>query len=621
MSVLKFFSLMLTLSVLTLFLGCTKPDDNTNPPIDPNAFRTNPNLDIEWANVSKNADGIESRQIFEFLLEATASNWDQSKLKIAFDNVTALQLRDPLDPYYGNYLFNKGPRPSSIDENAVEFCMEQGSLLRMLYYNKLNDGNKKLLDELVRLSLIGIRRHIIAVTYTNAYVMKTWNLIALGETLNDQQVAQEGYNMLKNWMQNMSQVGVCEYNSPTYTGVAATDLGCIANQSKNALVKSEANIALEYFSLLLFGNYFKQAMYLGGAHSRDYNYVSGQGNIDEMMKDLVKGYDLSFFNQHAVWKPTDQAKALIDKFPRTLIYKFGSNENQNVVSYTGVKYNISSAGATFGPDDKNLVINLSSTRVPLLVNVSSVIEGRSDPYGLNDVITSQGHSKPRHLSDYLLARAQRGSELVVLIAVDGKDRTDTEKLCSHVIFPSNKIDGLWNGNTELKDWATWNPAEATLSAEKTFFIRFEDVVVGIKYLYVRDVNGLEVPVKVINQKKSFTQGQAMHLSAQLSTSHPSTSGVVAMWWRVEEGINGDAAFAAFRNEMINAPSSVSVNGDEYTVKVTSPKGELGVSGNKTTKKQTANFGGITIPAGSTYSVDGIDVSKDIFRKSTYQLVN
>ena len=138
---------------------------------------------------------------------------------------------------------------------------------------------------------------------------------------------------------------------------------------------------------------------------------------------------------------------------------------------------------------------------------------------------------------------------------------------------------------------------------------------------MRDVNGLEVPVKVINQKKSFTQGQAMHLSAQLSTSHPSTSGVVAMWWRVEEGINGDAAFAAFRNEMINAPSSVSVNGDEYTVKVTSPKGELGVSGNKTTKKQTANFGGITIPAGSTYSVDGIDVSKDIFRKSTYQLVN
>lgn len=620
------------LSGVVLASSCTVDPIRLPVTPDPEAPYSLPALDDLWTQVKANNDGLESRDIAEFLLQATAYNWSQNRLKLALLNLTDLQIRDSSDPiygqYYGNFHFAKGDAENgvSIDENAAEFCMEKLAVLRKLYYGNLNEENKALLDEMIQLAIIAMRRHEVAVSYTNIYVMKMWALSSLGETTGDSEAAQEGYDMLRTWMQEISQ-----------HGVAAVALGCMASLVDNQTVKQEANIALEYYSLLLFGNYFETGMYLGGPHSRDYNYLSSRsGTLDGLMAHYLRGWDTDFYSSHAFWTPTSQALGLIDKMPRTVVYKTGADEDQYAISYVGNKVNMGSAGRTYGYEDKNFVINLSSPSRKLVANISSVVEGRDDPYGENEVITGQGHSKPRHLRDYLLARAQRdvvsggavrGSEMVFLLAADGSDASViSDKIRSHVIFPcGNKVDALWNGNTQIGDPASISSAGEALSTEdhQTFFIRFEDVAVGIRYLLVQNDAGAEVPVSIFNKNKTDSNmGDVMHLSAQLSEDTPTKGkyGAVAMWWRVEEGVNDDAAFEQFRRSMIEASVEVSAptgGGTEYTVKVTSPEGELGVSGDCSTKRQTANYGGTVLPQGSIYAVDGKDVANTIFSRSSY----
>ena len=638
-------SSVMLLGLLFSVTSCTVDPIRLPVTPDPEAPYSLPALDDLWTEVKANNDGLESRDIAEFLLQATAYNWSQNRLKLALTNLTDLQIRDASDPtygrYYGNFHFAKGnaEKGVSIDENAAEFCMEKLAVLRKLYYGNLNEENKALLDEMIRLAIIAIRRHEVAVTYTNIYVMKMWTLSSLGETTGDSQAAQEGYDMLKNWMQELSHNGVAEYNSPTYSGVAAVALGCMASLVENPTVKQEANIALEYYSLMLFGNYFKTGMYLGGPHSRDYNYLSSRsGTLDGLMAHYLRGWDTDFYSTHAFWNPTSQALALIDKTPRTIVYKTGEDANQYAISFIGNKVNMGCAGHTYGYEDKNFVINLSSPARKLVANISSVIEGRNDPYGENQVITGQGHSKPRHLRDYLLARAQRnvtsggsvcGSEMVFLLAADGSETSViNDKIRSHVIIPcGNKIDGLWNGNTKIENLTSLPSTGEPLSEEghHTLFIRFEDVAVGIRYLFAQDDAQTEVPIYLFNKNKTDSKmGDVMHLSAQLSKDTPARGkyGAVAMWWRVEEGINDDAAFERFRQTMIEATVTTSTPVDQagtvYTATV-APTGEepLGVSGDCNSKLQTANQGGIVLPQGNIYLVDGEEAAQPIFAKSSY----
>lgn len=625
---MKYINILLCTILCSMLFSCEQDTVKIPVQVDPDKPYSTPALEAKWEKVKANGDGLESREIFEFLLEATSYKWGQSYLKTALENATDMQFTDTSDPYYGNFVFTKGITPSVLDENAVEFCMEKAAVLRKLYYNNLDERNKELLDELIERSIVATRRHNVAVNYTNIYVMKTWVLCALGEATGDKAAADEGAAMLDSWIARIKTNGIEEYNSPTYTGIAAVPLGCLINLLDNPTVKSKASVAMEYFSLLLFGNYFGTGTYLGGPHARDYNYLSSRsGYTDDLMQHYIKGYAVPFYASHAIWAPTSQAKELLNKVPRTMAYKTGGDDAQNAISYIGSKVNMGSSGKSYGPDDKNFVINLASQSRPLVVNISSVIEGRDIPYGDQSFNTSDGHSKPRHLWQCLLARAQRdivssgkttGSETVFILSTDGRDRGDTEKLFSHVIVPSSNIDGMWNGNTRIADLNA--VSTLPLSGENTLFIRFDDVAVGLRYIVVNDIEGNAVPVNLINRKKTSTQGQAMHLCAQLSTKRPNSgeNGVVAMWWRVKEGVSDDNAFQSFRNEMISADTEVTVSGADYTVKVKSPENatQLGVSGNISTRIQTANFGGITLPAGSIYAVDNVDVSAPILNKIT-----
>lgn len=612
-----------------------------------------PYLDNLWVEVRANEPGLDIWDICQFLLEASELNWDQKYLNVALTNLTQAQIRTEGHINFGQITRYIGDdtETASFDKNNVEFLIELLSLERMLYYDRLNEENRALLDDLIDYAVYAILDDPnIAVTYTNIYLMRTWNLIALGETLPDDrtwgrsmnatpdELAQLGYDLFRDWMAEIRQNGIHEHNSPTYSGVQAECLGYLARYTKNEEIRHEANVALEYFSAMLFANYFTPAMMLGGVQSRCYYQGSSNGKIDNLMGGLVKGWGTYFYNRLAIWNPTDQARRINATYPRLVCYKWGKDPDMNAVGYYKPKYNISSVGRPYtgNANEKTMTIFLSSPSRKNLVNIAHYFDGRQDPYGKSKV----GNGLSRHLQKYALGRAQRNNEFVALVSGDGSERDDTEKLQSHIILPSNYIDQVWLGREKVENWLAIGNRALSANDNYTFFLRFEDVVVSIRYLYTQDINGkTATPRLYIDSDGSqvFSIGNAMRLTTDLSSGRVPKwdRGTVVMWWRADDGIQTDQQFETLREQIIQAPATVSDDGSRISVRVTSPDGELGFSGNLVRKifpqavqanptspdndeywgfEQTETIGGVAADK-IFFSVNGEDIATPIFEKS------
>lgn len=171
-----------------------------------------------------------------------------------------------------------------------------------------------------------------------------------------------------------------------------------------------------------------------------------------------------------------------------------------------------------------------------------------------------------------------------MVSGDGSERGDTKKLQSHIVLPSNYIDEVWLGNEKIDKWLSIGNKALPAGDNYTFFLRFDDVVVSIRYLYAMDIDGRQATPRLYidtDGTQVFTPGNAMRITTDLSTGTPAkwTRGTVAMWWRADDGITTDEQFAALRGKVINAASTVTDDGSRISVQVTSPDGELGFSGN------------------------------------------
>ena len=122
---------------------------------------------------------------------------------------------------------------------------------------------------------------------------------------------------------------------------------------------------------------------------------------------------------------------------------------------------------------------------------------------------------------------------------DGSERGDTKRLQSHIILPSNYIDEVWNGNTKIAKWLSVGSLPLSEADNRTFFLKFGDIVVSIRYLLANDITGKDVkPTLFIDTDGTqvFSNGNAMRITANLSDARPAkwSRGTVAMWWRSVE---------------------------------------------------------------------------------------
>ena len=273
--------------------------------------------------------------------------------------------------------------------------------------------------------------------------MKCWNQIALGEALDKPELSAAGYRSLDEWLDYTRRYGVVEYNSPTYYGVDLDALGLIARFAKQPAGRDAATRGLRYFWTEIAANWYQPGHRLGGAHSRDYDYLTGHGELD---RNLVRAgwFDdpempETIFDQLCQWNPPAELHALALATPRTVYQRWGEEPSQWASQYVGRRYSIGVAGATYHNMDKPLAVNLPGG--PEMPIVSFFLDGRDDPYGHERINTAGGHPKSLHLMP-LLSSVQRGSEVLLLAADNDRTRkaTKTEKyltcLLSHVILPT-----------------------------------------------------------------------------------------------------------------------------------------------------------------------------------------
>ncbi|HLX64573.1 MAG TPA: hypothetical protein VKX17_25090 [Planctomycetota bacterium] len=502
-------------------------------------------LEKRYKAIQQLAPTLGARELFSFALNAAAAQWHPERIDEVFDLAIKMQDRDAQSKTYGNlkwYWRDKGPD----DLNAVEFCMQQAILIRMFYKDNLSAAGREKLDELIKFGVEGVKRRGVKVGYTNIFLMHIWNEIAIGENTGRPEFAKQGYDDFNQWMAYTLKHGVKEYNTTTYYGVDLDCLGLIAKYAQDAQAKKNAEAALRLLWTDIAANFYAPCERLGGAHSRDYDYLTGHGALDVHLRDAgwlaPAGKDTDVFHQYCAWMPPAEIRAQFEKMiPRTIVQHWGEKPHEFSTSYMGAHFCLGSAGASAGPEDKALTINFSSGPKEVMFNF--VMDGRSDPYGTNKTATGGGHLKSHHLTPFI-ASVQHGPEVLFLASdnsthkKEGNFEWDLPVMLSHLVFPSSlQVFELMSVEPVKLE------AQKALDYDAPIFLRAGDVVVAIKCLLATGATDGHARLELSNDG-------AAHGASRLTWVHsehaPTERATIAFCIVIGEGIDDFRKFDSVR---------------------------------------------------------------------------
>lgn len=593
------------LFVISIILTCACSDKAYVLPAEKGepGFNVDPRTDALWVDVNASEEGFDTTGYFDFILSACHLGMDQKYIKVALQRFCAQQVQE---------LPNLGKVPRNVggdfsDENNIEFAIELAGPALIEYYPSWNDDVKALFDDFVDKALYASWNHDnVAVTYSNIYIMRAWNMVAFGENLSSErtwggnlnltpaQIAAKGYAMVESFYQSLCQYGIHEHNSPTYTGVQAECLGYLAKYTKDDATKAKAAKCKDYISASIFANYFTPGKVSSGAMSRCYYRGSSGGKIDQLAGGIILGYGMYWYNQLAAWVPSETDRRINNTYPRLVAYTFGPEEGMNAMNYIDRKFSISSAGHHYSGNgtEKSLSVVVAGDAHRSIINYAHYMEGRNDPFGR---INYGSHVWTCFRDAY--GRSQHDNEFVAFQAGNGRDNPPAaSNLRSHILVPGTYVDEMWVGDERIPDWFAMSGNAKALSADDGFsyFSRIEDIVVSVRYLFTFGTDGkAKIPVLTYDSENSgYVYGTALRITTELKASRPDPEelGGVIMWWRVDKGIDTDEKFAALRKKIMEAEVHAPVQkvygeGDAIDCYVTTPEGlKLGVAGSLSKKK-------------------------------------
>lgn len=497
------------------------------------------------------ATGI--RGTVRFALEAAGTGWNPQAVEEALRLTRSMQDLDPESSQFGNFRWRLGDA-AVTDPNAVEFTVQLTSLLRLASADALTPAARNCLDAIHRDALVAIRRHAVKPGSTNVYLMRTWNLLALGQ-IGDAEAASESSQAWQAWLDHTDRHGITEYSSPTYYGTDLDSLGLIARHADDPRIRREAVAALSLVWASIAANWFSPAERLAGPHSRDYDYLFGRGYLDEHLH--AAGWLTSPpTTESAGWLPGarreylrvfrdahrwDPPAALRDEHakrtPRFVIQRFNAEPWARSTNHIGETLAIGVAGECRGPEDKSLAIHLPGS--PSTANVTLVIDGRDDPYGRRkEPVGHGGQSKAHHLRTFLVS-SQRGPRIAAAwmfdpaVAAFKTDPDDLSCLRAHLLLPADAQ--VWTGDAPLADGAV-------LTGNAAFFVRMQDAAVGFRSLLAA-TDGSAPRDWRLRTDAAKLGGQ--RLTATLHDQSPQGRSLVVLDIEARERCD-DAEFAAFR---------------------------------------------------------------------------
>ncbi len=557
----------------------------TSPPLPPaQREMVVRRLQARWEQIQKRPGRMEVRELFAFALESAEADWEMGRIEEALALAEQMQDRDPESRTFGNFRWYwEAQRPEDL--NAVEFSMQDATLLWMRHRERLPKGARERLERLIRFGIEGILRHKVSVGYTNIFLMKTWNCIALGENFDRPELAQRGYGMLDAWLLYTYENGIREYLSPTYYGVDLDSLVLIARFSRNERARKQAEVALRLFWEDIAANWFEPCRRLGGPHSRDYDYLTGRGYLDEHLRYAgwlphPEDYLPSRYLLLAGWKPPeDLRQRAVQELPRFVRQRWGRGSGEWASHWVGRSLSLGVAGACYGPEDK--VLTLQFPNGPEGAMAYLVVDARNDPYGKKREVTPGGHMKAWHPQPFV-SSVHRGREALVLIAFSPEELSFRRRipqplsLSTHFVFPHEGMD-VWLG--EQRSPLTQRVGSEPLTSDAPVFLRYGDAVVGVKVVYALDLEGRPAPLLLVNDGNPYG---VMRLSVVHSTRPPIRGrAVVVFWLRVAEDVD-EEGFARFRKDFTGRKASVKQEGEIVDITVPGEEAPLRIKANMDT---------------------------------------
>ena len=596
-------------------------------------------LKEKWDLLHQPIPKLGLRDCFLFILDAMdTKQFNQNDIEWLLNKMITRVVTNPKDFNYGNIYWSwVNPKNIVEDNNNVEFCVQYGILIKLLYDNQLSAGSRKALDTIFDYALSGITRANVRVSYTNIYLMRIWNLIALGQVYNKPEVLEQGRAYLNILIKHIANYGNREYDSPTYGGVDLESLLLLSQFAKDKDIQTKTADLLNLFLTDFCSHYNPLGGFLGGAHSRDYNRAFARDLLEEKYFNPLLGkvnnnnqlfHQICFTRLKEIGLSPKQ-KDLLYRKNKFIIQKWDSFPNAYATEYVGKKVAIASSNQTYSPDDKAFVIYLSSKTVPEMANITYVMEGRDDHYGQwalqgwgdkyfslqpKNYPLNGGWEKTRHLMPFMHV-AQNKNEFVMLVSGQRDHNSIKEYLNSTILLP-NVFNEVWIGNKKMS--VPTIGSQLGLDSTKTVFVKFEDVVVVFKILYddaltneVAYIMNDGFEYKASRANFSLTNNKLLRMTLKHSKNGKAT---IAMWWKTAEGITTDAAFANFRASVLNAKCNVTNNAGIVDVSVMTLQGKLGVKADLNFKQRITYYNPSPLPAQFLFNVDGVELGKKIMQK-------
>lgn len=636
---MKKYLLLGFLMIFSTGAGFSQPKTRLDVPLMPDPGARIAQLERQWKALQQNPPQLGVRDCYAFILDALDTGFlNSEQIEWALKLMKTRVITDPQARSYGNIYWGWNETGGDMgDGNNVQFCVQYGISIKLLFNDRLSPNAVKTLDEIFAFALSGVRNQNVRISYTNIYLMKILNFSLLGQVYNLPSVVEEGRRCFDTWLNHVASYGNREYDSPTYCGVDLESLLLLHRFTSDAGLKAKATDALDFLLTDLCSHYNLRGGYLGGAHSRDYNRVFGRDLLEEKyMNPLLGGANnnVRLFNQLCLDELqkiglTAQQKEIMKRKNRYIVQRWDSLVNTYACDFAGDKVSIASSNQAYSPDDKPFVIYLSSAKIPEMPNIAFVMEGRDDHYGtwgyegkgekLKHMMppnypASGGWGKTRHLMPFMQS-AQNKGEFVMLVAGEKDHNCINNYLNSTILLP-NYLDEIWIGNsrTSLPEVG----GKVALDESNTLFVRFEDVAISFRILWDNADNGVRAYLfndgfKYESKREAFQlrNNEAIRLTLQ----HPDNGKAqIAMWWKVEEGIHNEADFSEFRQKVLKEPVSVEVDQGIADIYVKTPGGKLGVKADVLNKKRLDYYLPVPLPKDFLFNVDGVEIGIPVMGK-------
>ena len=522
---------------------------------------------------------LSSVGLFAGAYNILRANVGLEKLDVLFDVAAELQDRNPDSRSYGNFRWYA--RDGFVmDYNAVDFCMQEGSLIARDYRDRLTAAQRAKFDRLCELAIEGSINHRVRSSYTNIALMNAVNLVLLGEAYGRADVLEAGVKRLDEFILNTAICGVCEYSSPTYTAVDLNCLHRLRQFARDKGVIDRAERLLRLFWSDVAASSFTPSGRLAGAHSRDYDYLFGLGGVAAYLRAAGLAAPLPGKPETpplpfelSTWRPDAAIRELAARTPRTVVSMWGEEPDKVRVLWTGKNISLGIAGANYWNMDIPLSVDFASTNS--IPRAYFIADGRRDPYGRKKIPEGNGpHQKTLHLRPFW-AGAQRGRDALGLVAYrPGDIPPETPTLESHIVFPCD-VDEVFVNDERVPVTGDAPPFARELKPDDAVFVRLGAGACGVRVPWARDVRGGKARIAVVRDGafgvRAFRLTVAHHDAWGLLVTAAPVPGA-AFWVRVTDNAADPAAFAAFRASF--RASAATARADDARVEV-GARGEEG----------------------------------------------